>query len=112
MKRNPAVLNEPDCVYVGRQMTYRGHFIHESPLKNPHRVGVAGTPAEVCEKFERINLSPALASGAGAVYEEIERLTSLYREGRLNKVACWCTEPGKDNPCHGHSIVKAIKANA
>ena len=112
VKRNPAVLNEPDCVYVGRQMTYRGHFIHESPLKNPHRVGVAGTPAEVCEKFERINLSPSLASGVGAVYEEIERLTSLYREGRLKKVACWCTEPGKDNPCHGHSIVKAIKNRA
>ena len=106
----PEILKDPGTEYIGRQISgWRGQFLHASPLRNPHKVGRDGTAAEVCQKFEEENLWPALDSGTGPIYEEIQRLRKKYKAGELKRVACWCVEAGKANPCHGFSVVAAIK---
>ena len=106
----PGILDDPTTEYIGRQINgWKGRFLHASPLKNPHKVGVAGTDAEVCQKFEEEELWPALDTKQGLIYNELERLANKYKAGQLKRVACWCVEPGKANPCHGFSVVAAIQ---
>ena len=109
-KAGPEALKDPGTVYIGRQITgWRGHYIHASPLANKSKVGRDGTAEEVCQIYENDQLKPELDSGMGPMFDEIIRLRGMHQKGQLKCVACWCVEEGKNKPCHGFSVVKAIK---
>lgn len=82
----PKVLNKKtdfipeDAVYIGRG----------SPYGNPYVIGIDGTRAEVCDRFER-EILPNL---------DIEPL-------RDKDLVCFC----KPKRCHGDSIMIALETS-
>jgi len=81
-----------DAVYVGRANPRRG--LAESIFHNPYRVDVAGTRAEVIEKYLKHVLGRQ---------ELLLRLPEL----RGRRLACWCSPA----PCHADVLVELVDAD-
>jgi hypothetical protein len=92
---SPEFRDNPDAVYIGRQM--KGRY-SRSCWANPYHLNIDGTREEVIAKFEayarRLLDDPATGPKAR------ERLMAL--DGKV--LGCWCAPKA----CHGDVLIKLI----
>lgn len=92
--------NHPDEIYIGR--SYK-KTMKESPLHNPFSVKEYGRDKAL--ELYTYYLFNEYRKQSGPVYEELLRLSKLYKEKQTLTLVCWC----KPKPCHGDVIKKVLQ---
>lgn len=113
---NLLVVNGYKDGFIGANKVYIGRFrkaqdsseeLQASPLANPYIIGVDGDREEVIDKY-RLWLGEWMEQGllgnTNPVYEEVSRLTELYRLTHELKLSCYCAPQA----CHGDIIAEWI----
>jgi len=83
---------DPNHVYIGRNMNYYVPGTLKSKWANPFKVGKDGTLEEVIEKYRHYVLSNP-------------KLVRDLPELKGKELGCWC----KPNLCHGDALVDLLK---
>ncbi len=93
-------------IHVVNRKTYRGASVYigrPSVLGNPFIIGREGDRDEVIRRYRRW-LWQELQRGTGPVWDELQRLCELARQGDL-VLGCWCAP----QRCHGEVIHASLR---